>query len=73
MSKKYAEWLCCFLMAAGICLAQQPLSIQKIKGDIYMAKGGSGANTGFYAGDTEVLVIDANPTPKSLALEPATC
>ena len=65
MFKKYAVLLCSFLLTAGICLAQQPLSIQKIKGNIYMVKGGSGANTGFYVGDNEVLVIDAKMTADS--------
>lgn len=65
MSKKYAIWFCFFSLTAGICLAQQPLSIQKIKDNIYMVKGGSGANTGFYAGDNEVLGIDAKMTADS--------
>jgi cyclase len=46
-------------------VAQQPLTVQKIKGDIYLVKGGSGANTGFYIGDKEVMVIDAKMTADS--------
>jgi cyclase len=52
-----------YLAGAAVCLAQQqPLTVQQIKGNIYMVKGGSGANTGFYIGDKEVLVIDAKMT-----------
>jgi glyoxylase-like metal-dependent hydrolase (beta-lactamase superfamily II) len=55
-----------FLLAgAGLCLSQQPLTIQKIKGDLYLAKGGNGANTGFYIADNEVIVIDAKMTADS--------
>ena len=50
------------LSISGLCLAQQPLSVEKIKGNIYMVKGGSGANTGFYVGKDEDLVIDAKMT-----------
>ncbi len=65
MSKKRAVWIVAFLLTAGICMAQQPLSVQKVKGNIYMVKGGSGANTGFYAGDKEIIVIDAKMTADS--------
>ena len=52
-----------FLAGAGFCLAQgQPLTVQKIKGGIYLAKGGSGANTGFYIGGKEILIVDAKMT-----------
>jgi cyclase len=55
-----------YLTTAGISPAQQqPLTVQKIKGGIYMVKGGSGANTGFYVGDKEVLVIDSKMTADS--------
>jgi len=50
------------LTAAALCPAQQPLTVQKIKGDLYLVKGGNGANTGFYVGDKEVVVIDAKMT-----------
>jgi glyoxylase-like metal-dependent hydrolase (beta-lactamase superfamily II) len=57
-----------FLLTAGICMAQMPqlpLAIQKIKGNIYLVKGGSGANTGFYVSEKEVVVIDAKMTADS--------
>lgn len=47
---------------AGLCFAQEPLSVEKIEGNVYMVKGGSGANTGFYVGENGVLVIDAKMT-----------
>jgi len=45
--------------------APQPLTVQQIRGGIYMVKGGSGANTGFFVGEKEVLVIDAKMTEES--------
>lgn len=42
-----------------------PVSVQNIKGRIYQVKGGSGANTGFFVGDKEVLVMDAKMTEES--------
>jgi len=39
-----------------------PISVQKVKGNIYQIKGGMGANTGFFIGEKEVLVIDAKMT-----------
>jgi len=39
-----------------------PISVQKVKGNIYQVKGGMGANTGFFIGEKEVLVIDAKMT-----------
>ena len=42
-----------------------PVSVQNIKGNIYQLKGGSGANTGFFVADKEVLVIDAKMTEES--------
>jgi cyclase len=38
------------------------MSVEKIAKDIYMVKGGSGANTGFLIGEKSVLVIDAKMT-----------
>jgi glyoxylase-like metal-dependent hydrolase (beta-lactamase superfamily II) len=59
-----------YLSGAAVCLArQQPLTVQQIKGNIYMVKGGSGANTGFFIGDREVLVIDAKMTADSTKQE----
>jgi cyclase len=53
---------------SAVCLAQQaqPLAVQKIKGNAYLVKGGSGANTGFYVGDQEVLLIDAKMSADSM-------
>ncbi len=47
--------------------AQQPpaMSVQRIKDNIYMIKGGSGANTGVFISDKEVVVIDAKMTAES--------
>jgi len=39
-----------------------PVSVQNVKGNIYQLKGGMGANTGFFIGEKEVLVIDAKMT-----------
>ncbi len=43
----------------------QPVTIQQVKGNIYMAKGGSGANTGFIISEEGVLAIDAKMTEES--------
>ncbi|MCX5806317.1 MAG: MBL fold metallo-hydrolase [Proteobacteria bacterium] len=40
----------------------QSVSIQNIKGNIYQVKGGSGANTGFFIGKKEVVVVDSKMT-----------
>ncbi len=48
---------------------QQPLTLQQIKGNIYMVKGGSGAITGVFIGDREVMVIDAKMTEESTRQE----
>ena len=42
--------------------APPPMSVENIKGSIYQVKGGSGANTGFFVADKEVVVIDAKMT-----------
>ncbi len=39
-----------------------PISVQNVKGNIYQVKGGMGANTGFFIGEKEVLIIDAKMT-----------
>lgn len=47
---------------------QQPsptISVEKIKGNIFQVKGGSGANTGFFVADKEVVVIDAKMSEES--------
>jgi cyclase len=58
-----------FLMLTTAGVAQQPLAVQKIKGNLYMVKGGSGANTGFFIGDKEVMVIDSKMTADSAKQE----
>jgi glyoxylase-like metal-dependent hydrolase (beta-lactamase superfamily II) len=35
-----------------------PISVQRVKGSIYQVEGGMGANSGFFIGEKEVLVID---------------
>jgi cyclase len=42
-----------------------PVTVQPIKGGIYLVKGGSGANTAFVAGEKSVCVIDAKMTADS--------
>jgi cyclase len=58
------------LTMCQLCLAeqaQQPpaMSVQKIRDNIYMVKGGSGANAGVFISDKEVVVIDAKMTAES--------
>lgn len=45
--------------------APAPISVEKIKGNIFLVKGGSGANTGFFIADKEVIVIDAKMNEES--------
>jgi len=45
--------------------APPPMTVEKIKGNIYQVKGGSGANTGFVVADKEVVVIDAKMTEEA--------
>src|SRR5512138_3051025 len=69
---RFALSLIATLSIATFCHSQQqpqPMSIQKVKGDIYLVKGGSGANTAFYAGEKEVLAIDAKMTAESTKQE----
>ncbi len=42
-----------------------PVTVQKIKGEIYEVKGGSGANCGFFIGENEVFVMDAKMSKES--------
>ena len=44
---------------------QEPVTVLKVKDHIYEIKGGNGANTGFYVGKKEVVVIDAKMTEES--------
>jgi len=39
-----------------------PVSVQNVRGNICQVKGGMGANTGFFIGEKEVLIIDAKMT-----------
>ena len=43
-----------------------PVTLEKITGDIYQVKGGSGANGGVFVGEKEILVIDAKMTADSI-------
>ena len=42
-----------------------PIKAHQVKGNIYEVKGGRGANTGFFIGEKEVMVIDAKMTEES--------
>jgi len=57
------------LAAVPFNSAQQPqvppLTVEKVRGDIYLVKGGSGANTGFVITDKGVLAIDAKMTAEA--------
>jgi len=50
---------------------QAPFTVEKIRGNIYMAKGGFGANTGFFIGDKGVLCIDAKMSAEAAKQEVA--
>ena len=39
-----------------------PLTVEKVRGNIYLVRGGAGANTGFLITDTGVLAVDAKMT-----------
>jgi len=60
-----------FVTVAGIAWAGQqpqqapPLSVEKVKGNIYLVSGGSGANAGFFIGEKEVFLIDVKMSPES--------
>jgi cyclase len=64
-------WTLLPLTVAGIAWAGQqpqqapPLSVEKVKGNIYLISGGSGANAGFFIGDKEVFLIDVKMNPES--------
>jgi glyoxylase-like metal-dependent hydrolase (beta-lactamase superfamily II) len=81
MKRSFVYIICCFLFwgfisssAAQQQTSQQaqplkqeipPLSVQNVRGNIYQLKGGMGANSGFFIGGKEVLVIDAKMTEES--------
>ena len=56
---------------SGLAWSQGPpqqaptLSIEKVKGNIYLVSGGSGANAGFFVGEKEVFLIDVKMSPDS--------
>ncbi len=58
-----------------VCSAQQsqpqmvPMTVEKIADNIYMAKGGFGANTGFAITDQGVIAIDAKMSAEASKLE----
>ena len=55
-------------LVGGDLLAQPaaaPLSVTPVRGGVYLVKGGSGANTGFVVGKTEVILIDSKMTEES--------
>jgi cyclase len=43
-----------------------PVTLEKIAGNIYQVKGGSGANGGVFIGEKEILVIDAKMSADSI-------
>jgi len=60
-----------FVAIAGIAWSERqpqqdpPLSVEKVKGNIYLVSGGSGANAGFFIGEKEVFFIDVKMSPAS--------
>jgi glyoxylase-like metal-dependent hydrolase (beta-lactamase superfamily II) len=64
-SSKPVLALILFFVCLSIGYSQQPppaMSVEKLADNIYMVKGGSGANTGFFVGQKGVLAIDAKMT-----------
>jgi glyoxylase-like metal-dependent hydrolase (beta-lactamase superfamily II) len=47
--------------------APAPLSVQPIAKNLYLVKGGAGANAAFYVAPKQVVVIDAKMTPEAAA------
>jgi len=45
-----------------------PFAVEQIRANIYMAKGGEGANTGFFIGSQGVLAIDSKMTAEASKL-----
>ncbi len=65
MKLSAALLLICSLAALSVGYAQQTpgaMTVDKLADGLYMVKGGSGANTGFFIGPKEVIVIDAKMT-----------
>ncbi|MBN2265620.1 MAG: MBL fold metallo-hydrolase [Candidatus Aminicenantes bacterium] len=51
--------------AAGQAPSQPPLTMHRIAGNLFLVKGGSGANTAFYITKNEVFAIDAKMSVES--------
>lgn len=47
--------------------APEPMAVQPVAKNLYLVKGGAGANTAFYVTKKEVIVIDAKMTPEAAA------
>ncbi len=47
--------------------APPPLTVQAVTGNLYLVKGGSGANTAFYVTKKQVFVVDAKMSAESAA------
>jgi cyclase len=45
--------------------APSPLTVEAVTGNLYLVKGGSGANTAFYVTTKEVFAVDAKMSPGS--------
>jgi cyclase len=56
---------CSMSLTVGFSQQLPATSVEKVADHIYVVKGGSGANTGFYVGEKGVLVIDAKMTAES--------
>ncbi|MCP4723907.1 MAG: MBL fold metallo-hydrolase [bacterium] len=69
MRKKFVLLLIVSLALSSICFAQQretpPVTFEKLSDNLYLIKGGRGANGGVYIGDNSVLVIDSKQTEES--------
>jgi len=69
MKKKFMILLIVSLALYSICFAQEretpPVTFEKLSDNLYMIKGGRGANGGVYIGDNSVLVIDSKQTEES--------
>jgi cyclase len=69
-STAWAMLFAIFCLGGAVCAAQQPpeppaMTVQRVRGEIFAVKGGSGANTGFAICDQGVIAIDAKMTEDS--------
>jgi hypothetical protein len=69
-STAWAMLFAIFCLGGAVCAAQQPpeppaMTVQRVRGEIFAVKGGSGANTGFAICDQGVIAIDAKMTADS--------